>query len=173
MEVQIEEEFRRRSLFQSYVDILSIQRRIEIYCRLCKSRNKGETVKNQSTNKILNYCNNMTAKEFKNILRAAKRIQNLLKIANDNWSIIDAFPNVKVNFFRSTINVHSYEVWLRIVETGKIISEEEGKSIYLLKKQQDIKSRRDELSKIYDLANISSSDIISNISWGEESEDYE
>jgi hypothetical protein len=170
IKVHIEEEIKRREVFRSYVNILSIQRRIEIFCSLHKSRNKGETIKNQSTNKIIKYCN-ITAKELKNILRAAKRIENLLKVANNNWSIIDAFPNIKVNFFRSTINVHDYEIWLKIVETGTRISEGEGKSIHLQKKQQEIKSRNDELLKIYNLANINCSEIISNASW--EEEDYE
>jgi hypothetical protein len=173
IKIHMEEEANRRSTFRSYVDILSIQRRIEIYCSLYKSRNKGETIKNQSTIKILKYCDNVkiTARELKNILRAAKRIENLLKVADYNWSIIDAFPNVKVNFFRSTINVHDYEIWLKIVETGKTISGDEGKSIYLLKKQQEIKSRKDELSKIYRQANINFSEIISNINL--EEEDYD
>jgi hypothetical protein len=170
IKVRIEEEIKRREVFRSYMNILSIQRRIEIFCSLHKSRNKGETIKNQSTNKIIKYCN-ITAKELKNILRAAKRIENLLKVANNNWSIIDAFPNIKVNFFRSTINVHDYEIWLKIVETGTRISEGEGKSIHLQKKQQEIKSRNDELLKIYNLANINCSEIISNASW--EEEDYE
>ena len=60
--------------------------------------------------------------------------------------IIDAFPDVKV---RSTISVYDYEIWLKIVGTEKIISEEESKSIYLSKKQE----------------------IISEINW--EEEDYE
>ena len=112
IEVHIEEEVKRRILFRSYMNILSIQKRIEIYCSLYKSRNKGETIKNQSTIKILRYYNNVniTAKELKNILRAARRIENLLKVANNNWSIIDAFPNVKINFFRSTISVHDYKI---------------------------------------------------------------
>ena len=171
--IHIEEEDNRRMLFRSYVDILSIQRRIEIYCSLYKSRNKGETIKNQSTIKILKYCDSINIKktELKNILRAAKRIENLLKVANDNWSIIDAFPNLKINFFRSTINVHDYEIWLKIVETGNTISGDEGKSIYQLKKQQEIKLRKDELSKIYSQANIDCSEIISNINLGEDYED--
>ena len=139
--------------------------------QLKKVEEQRETIKNQSTNKIIKYCN-ITAKELKNILRAARRIENLLKVANNNWSIIDAFPNIKVNFFRSTINVHDYEIWLKIVETEKRISEGEGKSIHLQKKQQEIKSRNDELLNIYNLANIfNCSEIISNASWGEE--DYE
>lgn len=158
---------KRRKQFRSYIDILSIQRRIEIYCSLYKSRNKGETIKNQTTSKILKYSNNIdiTAKELKSILRAAKRIESLLKVANDNWSIIDAFSNVKVNFFRSTISVHDYEIWLKIVETGQVITEGEGKLFYLLKKQQGIKSRKDKLLNIYRQANIDCSEFISNINW--------
>src|SRR5271154_1524246 len=158
IKVHIEEEVKRRELFRFYVDILSIQRRIEIYCSLHKSRNKGETIKNQSTNKIIKYCN-ITANELKKILRAAKRIENLLKVANYNWSIIDAFPDVKVNFFKSTINVHDYEIWLKIVETGKKISEEDGKLIHLQKKQQENQLSKDELLKIYHLADINCSEI--------------
>src|SRR3984957_19491584 len=167
IKVHIEKEVKKRELFRSYMDILSIQRRIEIYCSLYKSRNKGETIKNQSTNKIIKYCN-ITANELKRILRAAKQIENLLKVANYNWSIIDAFPNVKVNFFKSTINIHDYEIWLKIVETGKKISEENGKLIHLQKKQQENQLRKDELLKIYHLADINCSEI--NISW---EEDYE
>jgi hypothetical protein len=167
IEAHVEEEVKRRKQFRSYIDILSIQRRIEIYCSLYKSRNKGETIKNQITSKILKYSNNIdiTAKELKSILRAAKRIESLLKVANDNWSIIDAFPNVKVNFFRSTISVHDYEIWLKIVETGQVITEGEGKLFYLLKKQQGIKSRKDKLLNIYRQANIDCSEFISNINW--------
>ena len=101
----------------------------------------------------------ITANELKKILRAAKQIKNLLKVANYNWSIIDAFPNVKVNFFKSTINVHDYEIWLKIVETGKKISEEDGKLIHLQKKQQENQLRKDELLKIYHLADINCSEI--------------
>ena len=119
------------------------------------------------TNKIIKYCN-ITANELKKILRAAKQIENLLKVANYNWSIIDAFPDVKVNFFKSTINVHDYEIWLKIIETGKNIFEEDGKLIHLQKKQQENQLRKDELLKIYHLADINCSEI--NISW---EEDYE
>ena len=174
IKIHIQEEVKRRKEFRFYVDILSIQRRIEIYCSLYFSRNKGETIKNQSKIKILKYCNNknITVKELKIILRAAKRIENLLKIVDDNynWSIIDAFPNLKINFFRSTINVHNYEIWLKIVETGIVISEEDGKKIYQQKKHQEIELRKNELLNIYHLANINCSEIISNINW---EEDYE
>ncbi|GES98728.1 hypothetical protein GLOIN_2v1790357 [Rhizophagus clarus] len=99
-----------------------------------------------------------------------RRIESLIKVANDNWGIIDAFPNVDINLFKLTsINVNNYEQWLNFVETGKTISEEEGKMIYLMKKKQENQSRKNELKNIYHQANITdSSDILSNINWGDE-----
>ncbi|GET00675.1 hypothetical protein GLOIN_2v1773797 [Rhizophagus clarus] len=90
----------------------------------------------QIVNKIIQYNSNITHNDLKNILKAAKRIKSLIKVANDNWGIIDAFLNVDINFFKLTsINVNNYEQWLNLVKTGKTISEEEGKMIYLIKKK--------------------------------------
>ena len=119
-------------------------------------------------NKIIKYNTNITHNDLKNILKAARRIESLIKVANDNWAILDAFPNVDINFFKSTsINVNNYEQWLNLVETGKTILEEEGKMIYLIKKKRENQSRKDELKNIYHQANISS-DILSNINWEDE-----
>jgi len=47
--------------------------------------------------------------EFTNIIRTARRIKRLLNIANNNWRIVDAFPNLDVNFFKLTsITVNSF-----------------------------------------------------------------
>jgi len=149
-EEYIEEEIQRRSRLRSYVNILELHRKIEIYCCLYKSRTKGETIKKQSRSKILNYNPNITMKDFKNILRAARRIESLVNIADNNWAIVYAFPNIDVNFFKSTtINVNNYESWLYLVEKGDTISEEEGKTIYLAKKQQESKLRKEKLFNIY------------------------
>jgi hypothetical protein len=164
LEEYVEEEGKRRQRFRSYVNILEIQRKIETYCCLYKDRNKGETIKNQSTIKILSHNPKISAVDLKNILRAARRIESLINVANNNWGIIDAFPNIDVRFFKSTsINVHNYESWLKLVETGKKTSEEEGKVIYQAKKQRENQSRKDELSNIYRQANIISSDF--DINW--------
>jgi hypothetical protein len=163
IEEYLEEEMKRRNKFRFYVNILEVKRRIEVYCSLYKIRNKGETIRNQATKKILSYNPNISSKDFKDIIRAAKRIESLIKVAaGNNYNIVDAFPNLYINFFKSTISVHNYECWLKLVETGREISEEEGKSIYLLKKEQENKARRDELANIYRLAN---SDLLSNINW--------
>lgn len=79
-----------------------------------------------------------------------------------------------VNFFfvyRSGGATGRRLVWLKIVGTGKIISEEESMSIYLSKKQEENKSIKDILSTIYRQANVNYLEIISEINW--EEEDYE
>jgi hypothetical protein len=107
--------------------------------------------------------------DFKNIIRAAKRIESLVKIASNNWNIVDAFSDLDVGFFRSTsISVYNYKCWLNLVEMGNVLSEQDGKSRYLLKKQQESQSRKDELAKIYSTANINSSDLLSNVNWGDD-----
>ena len=45
IKLHVKEEIKRRKQFRSYVDILSIQRKIEIYCSLFKSRNRGKPLK--------------------------------------------------------------------------------------------------------------------------------
>lgn len=149
-EEYIEGEIKRRSRLRSYVNILELHRKVEIYCCLHKSRTKGETIKKQSRNKILNNIPNIAAKDLKNILRAARRIESLVNVADNNWAIVYAFPTIDVNFFKSTtINVNNYESWLYLVEKGDTISEEEGKAIYLVKKQQESRLRKEKLSNIY------------------------
>ncbi|GES91636.1 hypothetical protein GLOIN_2v1773797 [Rhizophagus clarus] len=169
-EEYIEAEIKRRQRFRFYVNILNIQRKIENYCCLYRTKNKGETIKSQLVNKIIQYNSNITHNNLKNILKAARRIESLIKVANDNWGIIDTFLNVDINFFKLTsINVNNYEQWLNLIETGKTILEEEGKMIYLIKKKRENQSRKDELKNIYHQANITdSSDILSNINWEDE-----
>src|SRR5215469_2860758 len=67
VEEYVEEEEKRRSRFRSYVDILIIQRKIEIYCSLYKTRNKGKTIKSQSKNKVLSYNPKITSVDLKMI----------------------------------------------------------------------------------------------------------
>jgi len=90
---------------------------------------------------------------LKDIIKAANRIERLIKIANNNWNIVDAFPNLTVDFFKSTsINVINYERFLKLVETGKMITEERGKELYQIHKA-DRKHERDEyLKNIYNNA---------------------
>ncbi|GES85127.1 hypothetical protein GLOIN_2v1773797 [Rhizophagus clarus] len=90
-EEYIEVEIKRRRKFRFYVNILNIQRKIENYCCLYRTRNKGETIKSQSVNKIIQYNSNITHNNLKNILKTARRIESIIKVANDNWASLMHF----------------------------------------------------------------------------------
>ena len=110
IEEHVEEEAKRRLKLRYYVNILNIQRKIEIYCNLFRTRGKGETIKSQSMKRIIAYNPNIMLNELKKTIRAGKRIVKLLELSSNNWGIIDTFPNLNVNFFSSTsINVYNNE----------------------------------------------------------------
>jgi hypothetical protein len=149
----IEVEIKRRKIFRSYVNFLFLYRKIEIYCNLYKSRVKGETIKNQTNNKIIEYSSKIKQNDINTIIREAKRVEQLLKLSDNNFVIIDIFPHLEVNFFKSTsINVAAYECWLKIVESGNIISEEEAQRIYSEKKSEEHKRRENILKEVYEKA---------------------
>ena len=64
--------------------------------------------------------------------------------------IVDAFPNLKINFFKSTISTATYEVWLHLIETGYMITEADGEEIHNHKKNEERKKRDADLSRIYE-----------------------
>lgn len=150
-------EIQRRSRLRFCVDILLLQRRIEIYCCLFKERKKGQTVKSQSIKKIVMYSKpthtsvpKIKTNDITRLLRAARRIERLLSISNNNWLILDAFPNLTVDFFKSTsINVSNYERWIKYVETGELVTEEEGKKLYEKYKYEQDHKREEYLQIIY------------------------
>ncbi|PKK60139.1 hypothetical protein RhiirC2_719322 [Rhizophagus irregularis] len=55
LQQHIDVEMKRRKSFRDYINFLSIYRKIEIYCNLYKIRIKGQTIKNQGSNKIVEY----------------------------------------------------------------------------------------------------------------------
>jgi hypothetical protein len=55
LQQHIDVEMKRRKSFRNYINFLSIYRKIEIYCNLYKIRMKGQTIKNQVGNKIIEY----------------------------------------------------------------------------------------------------------------------
>ena len=149
----IEVEIKRRKIFRSYVNFLFLYRKIEIYCNLYKSRVKGETIKNQTNNKIIEYSSKIKQNDINTIIRRAKRVEQLLKLSDNNFVIIDIFPHLEVNFFKSTsINVAAYECWLKIVESENIISEEEAQRIYSEKKSEEHKRKENILKEVYEKA---------------------
>jgi len=136
----IDVEMKRRERFRDHINFLKIYRKIEIYCNLYKIRMKGQTIKNQVSNKIVEYSQQkIQHNDLKIIIKAAKRIERLTNLLNGDWWVIDMVPNLDINFFRSTsINVIAFECWLKIVETDQIHSEEYCHKIYLKKKMMII-----------------------------------
>lgn len=147
----VEVEIKRRKNFRSYINFLSLYRKIEVYCNLYKVRTKGETIKNQTNNKIIEYSSQkIKQNDITNIIKAARRIEYLIKLSKNNYSIIDTFPSLNVSFFKSTsISVAAYECWLKIVESKEMISEEEGQQIYLEKKKKECEQRENNLREVY------------------------
>ncbi|GBC47366.2 hypothetical protein GLOIN_2v1824718 [Rhizophagus irregularis DAOM 181602=DAOM 197198] len=54
-----------------------------------------------------------------------------------------------INFFKSTISNAAYEVWLKLIETGLIMTKEEGQTIYNYKKIEENYLREYKLQRIY------------------------
>jgi hypothetical protein len=150
LEEHIGTEIKRRKKFRGYINFLMLYRKIEIYCNLYKVRGRGETVKNQTSKKIIEYSSKkLNARDITNIIKTGKRIESLISLSNREWGIIDAFPNLEINFFKSTVSTATYEVWLKLVETGHLITEEEGQVIYNRKKDDEQKERKEKFVRIY------------------------
>ena len=83
LEEHIETEIRRRRMFRGYVNFLMIYRKIEIYCNLYKVRARGETIKNQTNKKIIEYnSGTLNTKDISNIIKTGKRIESLISLSN-------------------------------------------------------------------------------------------
>ncbi len=159
LEEHIETEIRRRRMFRGYVNFLMIYRKIEIYCNLYKVRARGETIKNQTNKKIIEYnSGTLNTKDISNIIKTGKRIESLISLSNREWGIIDAFPNLEINFFKSTISTAAYEVWLKLVETRHMITEEEGQAIHNRKKIEEHQERKTNFLRIYKLVEMGDRD---------------
>ena len=159
LEEHIETEIRRRRKFRGYVNFLMIYRKIEIYCNLNKVRARGETIKNQTNKKIIEYSSrNLNTRDISNIIKTGKRIESLISLSNREWGIIDAFPNLEINFFKSTISTAAYEVWLKLVETRHMITEEEGQAIHNRKKNEEHQERKANFLRIYKLIEMGDCD---------------
>jgi len=80
------------------------------------------------------------------LIRGGSRIRRLLEISNNNFNILDAFPDLQPNFFTSTsMNVINFERWLILVKKNIIISAKEGKDLYRKYKDSNKKFRLENL----------------------------
>ena len=90
--------------------------------------------------------------DFKKIIRAAKRIERLVVgISGGNQGILDAFPNIDVEFFKSTsISAADFERFLKFVETGQLISKSDGNQLYKSIKSEQNQERENYIQSIYE-----------------------
>ena len=81
-------------------------------------------------------------REMTVVLSQAARIRRLLNLAKNDYNIFYAFPDLHSQFFLSKkLNVVNYKRWLKLVETGVLLSVETGKKLYNEYKEE-IKKRR-------------------------------
>jgi hypothetical protein len=87
------------------------------------------------------------------ILNKAVRVRRLLKIASNNFNIIDAFPDLDSYLFTAKkIGVVNFERWLELVRTNELVSFEEGRQMYNDLKAEMKRKRTENLKKIYNEA---------------------
>ena len=71
-----------------------------------------------------------------------------MKLAENNFNIIDVFPDLDVNFFTGTrLNAPNFKIWLMLVERNTIISAKQEKILYKKYKAAAKKGRSENLRK--------------------------
>jgi hypothetical protein len=128
----------RRRQFRYLLLILDCYEKLQVYCNLCQERKKGSTVKSQAIKMIVRLSKpakdqapKIYAQTISKLIKGALRVRRLLELSNNNYNIIDAFPDLQPNFFTATgMSVVNYERWLVLVKTNTIISVKEGEILY-------------------------------------------
>lgn len=127
----------RRHQFRYLLVILECYEKLQIYCSLNQRREKGVTAKTQAIQLIVkqskrasNQSPRLFASTISKLIRGAVRVKRLLELAENNFIIVDAFPDLQINFFTGTrLNQVNFERWLKLVETNDLISIKEGKRL--------------------------------------------
>lgn len=76
------------------------------------------------------------------------RVRRLLNLAENNYCIIDAFPDLDVNLFIGTrLSAINFERWLKLIKSGCLVNAIEGKRLYTEHKGSDKVLRSKQLKK--------------------------
>lgn len=146
---QVTSELLRRSQFNNLILLLKYYEKLEVFCNLHLTRNKGKTVKAQAIKMIVRLSKPskdkppyIKGREITVVLSQAVRIRRLLNLAKNDFNIFYAFPDLHPQFFLpKKLNVVNFERWLKLVETGILPSVEIGRKLYNEYKEE-IKKRR-------------------------------
>ena len=111
-------EIMRRHQFQYYLLILECYEKLQTFCYNNSQRKKSITIKSQAIKMIVDSAGEILKKQtLSKLIRGGSRIRSLLEISNNNFNILDAFPDLQPNFFTSTsMNVINFERWLILVK---------------------------------------------------------
>ena len=131
-------EIMRRSQFRYLLAILEGYEILQIYCNLSQERERGITVKSQAIKLIVKQSKqesgnapSILTKTISKLIKGAVRIRRLLELTENNFNIVDAFPDLEVGFFTGTrLSAINFEIWLKLVEKNVLISAKEGRRLY-------------------------------------------
>ena len=155
---QLSNEIIRRRQFRHLVLFYEYYEKLTVYCNLFQERAKGRTIKTQAIEMIVrsskpssNEPPQISSATISTILNKAFRIKRLLKIASNNYNIIDAFPDLKPYLFiAKKMGVVNFERWLELVRTGTLITFKEGEQKYERSKAEIKRERDNILRSVYD-----------------------
>ncbi|CAB4402444.1 unnamed protein product [Rhizophagus irregularis] len=158
LEQEVQADYMRRDQFRYCLKILQHFRTLETYFKIYHERNKGQTIKTNVIRSIIKSGGNghleLTGNKLKLIIQRAKRIERLLNLANNNYNIFDAFPDLNITFFSANrMNTYNYECWLILVQTNNLVSADEGGRLYKEYKEKCKKERYEYLRNLYIGAN--------------------
>jgi hypothetical protein len=152
---QVITEIIRRLQFRCLLTMLEHYELLQVYCNLRQDREKGTTVKSQAMKLVVMHSKpgygqapKIHTKTISKLVKGAIRIRRLLELSGNNFNIIDAFPDLQINFFTGTgLNATNFERWLLLVKNNRTISIKEGKSLYHEYKASAKKTRLENLKK--------------------------
>jgi len=92
------------------------------------------------------------------MLQRALRIYRLLEIAAD-WRLLDAFEDLTPYFFKSKMKTaNNFKIWISLVCTGRLISNDKLKSQEKIKEVKQIKINI--IKKYFDITGIDFDEVI-------------
>ena len=154
----ISKEVSRRRQLRFLVSMLESYHKLEMYCVL-KKRSKSVTIKSQVTKKIFKKSNGgINKRELTLMIQRAKRIERVLDAVNNNWTVLDSVETLLPSYFTS-FNCHSFEIWLELVRSGKVITFGEAEENYQTYKRLVTEERISDMKKAFEEAGESFIDL--------------
>jgi hypothetical protein len=85
------------------------------------------------------------------MIQRAKRIERVLDVVNNDWKVLDAVESLSPSYFTS-FNCQSFEIWLELIRSGRIITFREAEENYQTYKRLVTEERISDMKKIFEEA---------------------